>query len=310
MKVKPLFLIAILGILFGLFSVYIYNQKIVSQAPVAINYNPYEQGIYASGIVESLQDSGSNVNMYPDVTGKVTQVYVKAGQTIKKGDPLLAIDNSIQLEIVAKDLAQVQYANTNEINLEKQLEKIRKSYLLDSKSVSINALDTAIYAVKMAEENIAAAKAQYLSDVALLDKYVMRSSIDGVVLSISSSVGDYISPLGSYDPYTQSTEPTVQMGVISPYMQVRAYVDEILVPNLPDPSKLEATMFIRGLNNKAIPLAFIAIKPYVIPNIELSDERNERVDVRVLPIIFKFKKPDNMSIYPGQLVDVYLKGTA
>jgi HlyD family secretion protein len=27
-----------------------------------------------------------------------------------------------------------------------------------------------------------------------------------------------------------------------------------------------------------------------------------------LPIIFKFKKPEDINIFPGQLVDVYLKG--
>jgi len=95
---------------------------------------------------------------------------------------------------------------------------------------------------------------------------------------------------------------------MTPYLQVRAYVDEILVPNLPDPSKLEATLFVRGLINRSVPLEFSSLQPFTIPNIELSDERNERVDVRVLPIIFRFEKPSDINLFPGQLVDVYIKG--
>jgi HlyD family secretion protein len=38
----------------------------------------------------------------------------------------------------------------------------------------------------------------------------------------------------------------------------------------------------------------------------LSDQRTERVDVRVLPIIFRFERPKDIDVYPGQLVDVYI----
>ena len=39
--------------------------------------------------------------------------------------------------------------------------------------------------------------------------------------------------------------------------------------------------------------------------IELSNQRQERVDLRVLPVIFRFEKKD-APVYPGQLVDVYI----
>ena len=64
-------------------------------------------------------------------------------------------------------------------------------------------------------------------------------------------------------------------------------------------------MFIRG-TNISIPLEFVRIQPYVSPKIELSDERLERVDVRVLPVIFRFPRPKDVPVYPGQLVDVYV----
>ncbi len=48
------------------------------------------------------------------------------------------------------------------------------------------------------------------------------------------------------------------------------------------------------------------MQPVVSPKIELSDERQELVDVRVLPVIFRFASPKNLNVYPGELVDVYV----
>ena len=48
------------------------------------------------------------------------------------------------------------------------------------------------------------------------------------------------------------------------------------------------------------------MQPYVSPKVELADQRQERVDVRVLPVIFCFTKPKDLNPFPGQLVDVYI----
>jgi HlyD family secretion protein len=64
-------------------------------------------------------------------------------------------------------------------------------------------------------------------------------------------------------------------------------------------------MFIRG-SKTSIPLQYVRIEPYVSPKISLSDERQERVDLRVLPVIFRFKPGDGPQVYAGQLVDVYI----
>jgi HlyD family secretion protein len=86
---------------------------------------------------------------------------------------------------------------------------------------------------------------------------------------------------------------------------VRCYVDEILVHRPPDAAKMSGTMNIQGTDIK-IPLTFQQLRPYVSPKIELADQRQERVDVRVLPVIFRFHKPTSLNVYPGQLVDVYI----
>jgi HlyD family secretion protein len=100
-------------------------------------------------------------------------------------------------------------------------------------------------------------------------------------------------------------DPVLVLGSPQDRLNVRCYVDEILVPRIPDPSRMKAQLSVRGSEVK-IPLQFIRMQPIVSPKIELSDQRQERVDVRVLPIIFRLEKPTGLNLYPGQLVDVYI----
>jgi HlyD family secretion protein len=360
MKVKKLFVIAIIGIVVAMLSAWFYNVKVKSLAPLSVNYNPYEQGVYASGIIESLQQQGANINIFPEVSGKVMYIVAHDGQKLKKGDLILRINASVQSEIVKKDAAlvkaakslldelkaeprkeilavskaQLDAAKANLVNVQAQLEKIKKAYCLDKQSVSKNVLDNAINAVKIAQENLKVARTQYLltkagawsydisnqesqlqaairtyeADKALLEKHNIKAPIDGVILRINTAVGSYVSPQGVYDTYSQTMTPITEMGATEDYMAVRCFLNEILTPRLPEPKDMVGQMFIRGNGNNAIPLEFERIQPYTIPNIELSAERAERVDVRVLPIIFKFKKPKDVNVYAGQLVDVYIRG--
>ena len=64
-------------------------------------------------------------------------------------------------------------------------------------------------------------------------------------------------------------------------------------------------MFVRG-TDISVPLTFVRVQPFVTPKIELSNERTEKVDLRVLPVIFRFTPPTETTVYAGQLVDVYL----
>jgi HlyD family secretion protein len=68
---------------------------------------------------------------------------------------------------------------------------------------------------------------------------------------------------------------------------------------------MKAQMSVRGSNVK-FELEYVRTQPIVSPKIELSNQRQERVDVRVLPIIFKLKPLQGANLYPGQLVDVYI----
>ncbi|HLN48185.1 MAG TPA: HlyD family efflux transporter periplasmic adaptor subunit, partial [Steroidobacteraceae bacterium] len=227
--------------------------------------------------------------------------------------------------------AQVVNAKASLKNADDQLAKVERAYSVEPKSVSRDALDNARNAVKIAATNLDVVEKQYAlikagawtydiqnqekqyialskayaSSAALLSKYTIRAPADGVVRSIQAAVGSYVSPQGAYDSYTQGMNPLIVMGAPEDHLHVRAFIDEILIDRLADPAKLTAQLFIRG-TDKHVPLTFVRVQPFVSPKIELSDERQERVDVRVLPVIFSFGNSKDLNVYPGQLVDVYV----
>ncbi len=234
-------------------------------------------------------------------------------------------------EVLEVSKAQLEYARANLKTAEVQLEKLQKSYDMDPKSVSKDNLDNAINAAGAAKANLEVAARNYdltkagawsydiqnqerqyiaLSNTyeagrALLAKYIIKAPADGVILSIKAAVGSYISSQGVYGTYTEDLNPIIVMGNPENNLAVRCYVDEILVHRLPDASKMRAQMFIRGTTIR-IPLEYVRVQPYVSPKIQLSNQRTERVDVRVLPVLFRFEKPADVQMYPGQLVDVYI----
>jgi HlyD family secretion protein len=358
MKTKMIFILSAIGILGGIVTA-IFSAMAEPAQPPAFNppANPYSSGIYAEGIVESVQTSGENINMYPEVPGTVKEILVTEGQQVRKGMPLLLIDPSIQKATTGqqKSAAQASHAMLEELKAEPrkenldvaeaqvvsaqaalktatdELSKQQAAYEIDPRSISKDALDSAINTAAVAQANLEVARKQrdltkagawtfdiqnqerqynaleksYLASSALLAKYTLRAPTDGIVLTIGTIVGNYVSPQGAYETYTQGMNPVLVLGTPQTNLHVRCYIDEILVPRLPPSSKVKAQMTIRGTNVK-VPLNFVRVQPFVSPKIELSDERQERVDVRVLPIIFSFEKPKDVNLYPGELVDVYI----
>ncbi len=354
---KVIFGLSILGVLAGLIGAYLFGIQRKPQSPAFPPISsPYASAIYADGIIESDQSNGSNINVYPEVSGPITSVLVHEGQQVSAGTVLLTIDDSIQkavtlqlrlqsdaavalldelkaeprMETLAIAGAQVGLAEAVLRTSADQRDKDRASFAIDPKSISRDVLDTAEDAAVQAGAALEVARRQYeltkagawsydvanqekqceaLSQAfkaadALLQKYSIRAPIDGVVLSLYAAVGSTVSPQGAFDPYTSGFDQIAILGPPQEYLQVRCFVDEILISRLPSKWHIRAEMSVTGSSIK-VPLEFVRVQPYVSPKIELSDQRQEKVDLRVLPVIFRFQKQD-IPVYPGQLVDVYI----
>jgi HlyD family secretion protein len=358
MRNKIIFALSIIGVLAGLYSAYYFGIERRAQPPLFKPVtNPYETAIYANGIIESDQPGGSNINIYPEVSGPITHILVHEGQKVTAGTPLVSIDDSVQratteqlksqaeaaLELLKELKAQprketleiartqVELAESNLKVARDQYDKRHASYEIDPKSISKDILDTAEDTVSQATAALDVARKQYdltkagawaydianqekqynalnqayKASNALLQKYSIKAQADGVILAVNASPGSYVSSQGAFNAYTQGNDPIIVMGASQDHLAVRCYVDEILVSRLPSPEHIRAEMSVRGTDVK-VPLKFVRVQPYVSPKIELSNQRQEKVDLRVLPVIFSFQKKNLSMIYPGQLVDVFI----
>ena len=335
-RTKLLFFIAGVGFACGVAGAWLAAERHPAQKPVFTPAaNPFAQGIYATGMVESYQDNGANINLYPEVSGTVVAIPVKEGQRVTRGETLLQLDASVQAALAAQQQAQAEAARATLDELkaqprpenlkvaaaqvaqaeaglktvQDQLDKLQRSFAVEPRSISREAMDDAVNAVRNAQAGLEVARRQYeltragawaydvrseerqyaalskayAASAALLEKYTVRAPVDGVVLSIGASVGSYLTPQGVYATYTQGMAPAVVMGGGSERLAVRCYVDEILVQRLPAAARIKARMTIRG-TDVSVPLQF----------------------VRVLPVLFSFVPPAGREIYLGQQVDVYI----
>ncbi len=63
--------------------------------------------------------------------------------------------------------------------------------------------------------------------------------------------------------------------------------------------------YLRGNNQVSLPLRFVRFEPYVIPKVSLTGAPGERVDTRVMQVIYSISGGD-LPIKPGQQMDVYI----
>lgn len=358
MKNRVLFGLSAAGVAGAMTGAWLSGQVPAAQPPLfQPARNPYAASIYTSGIVESAQANGQNINIYPEVAGTVRRVLVREGETVAAGTPLLMVDDAVQAATVAQQKAQMEaagallaelraqprreslavaqaqleQAGANLRTAQDQFAKQRRSYDIEPRSVSMDALDNArnalgaasaardvaarqldltragawTYDIRNQARQFEAATRAYQAGSALLARYTVRAPVDGVVLALNTAAGAYVSPQGVYDSYTHGADPAVVMSAGQGELAVRCFIDEILISRLPPAERMLAQMQVRGSDIR-IPLRFDRVQPYVSPKIQLSNGRQERVDLRVLPVIFRFAPRAGVRVYPGQLVDVYI----
>jgi len=67
-----------------------------------------------------------------------------------------------------------------------------------------------------------------------------------------------------------------------------------------------ARAHLKGDPSVEFELEFVRVEPYVIPKVSLTGASTERIDTRVLQVIFTLKRPDHPPLYVGQQVNVFI----
>ena len=267
---------------------------------------PYQAAIGARGIVESL---GENVHISPLVSGVVEEVYVKVGDQVKKGDPLFRVDSRAARAAVASREAEIPVLTARlaeaEANLAEKQDFLERVTKLGSKNVaSEEEVRRANFQHRAAAALQARAAAELQQGKVLLaeaqtdlDLTLVAAPSNGEILQDNIRSGEHASP--------NTMMEAILLGDTSA-LQLRADVDEDSAwrvrPGAP------ATAYIKGTRDKPIPLTFVRVEPYILPKKSLTGESTERVDTRVLQVIYTFPAPKT-PIYVGQQMDVFIDGT-
>lgn len=287
------FLLALCGIAFSVFMIDQGRQ----QPPTPSNYfpppqPPYEHYIAGEGILESLDQNISIGTPFPEL---VTHVYVNAGDRVTKCTPLFKLDTR-QLEANLKtERAKIEVARVELANASLTFSYFEK--LKNKNAVSQKEYTQAYYAKAHAQATLnAAAAAAHQIEVNIKRSTVVAPS-DGVIIQQNIHAGETV----NLNPFNNI--PLMLFGNTTT-MQVRANIAEEdawrIYPGAP------ATAYVKGNSALSIPLTFSYIEPFVVPKEQLTGADIERVDTRVLQVIYICEK-NGHPIYVGQLLDLYIE---
>jgi RND family efflux transporter MFP subunit len=272
--------------------------------PVAPPGKPYAQTVAATGILEAQSE---NVAVGVPVSGLVMEMPVQVNQKVEKGDLLFLIDDRELAAQMVRQEAAVEVARAGigvqQANLAKaqdQLDRVKS--VPDSRALSVDEIRSRESEVSIGKAQLLAAEAELASALAevkqtqiLKQRLRVTAPRDGVILQVNVRAGEYATNLPN--------SPVMVLGDLDT-LQVRADVDEQNATRI-RPGQA-ATAYIKGDTKNPIPLAFLRVEPYVIPKVSLTGSSTERVDTRVLQVIYKMERPEELPVYVGQQVDVYI----
>jgi multidrug resistance efflux pump len=302
----------------------------------------FQNQVGAIGLVEA---SSENIAISLPVPGLVTRVNVKAGDRVGKGQRLFSLDDrDLRAELKLREStlelanarlarlvsaprpeeippaqARVEEAEAQLSDAKVQLEIIesvrdkrairgedleRRKRAVDAAAARADEARAALDLIRagawskdidVAKAEVAQAQSQVERVRADLERLSVTAPINGTILRSNLRAGEYASagPLA---------EPLMILGSVD-RMHVRAEVDERDASRVLPGAQVVAS--VRGDTERRYKLQFIRFEPYVIPKRNLSGNSGERVDTRVLQVIYALEQ--NAPVRAGQQMDVLIE---
>lgn len=178
---------------------------VVKEAEITVNTAPAKiQDLVSSVSYSGIIRGQNEVYLMPKVSARVTGIYFQAGDPVRVGQTLIALDNSDFIAGVRQAEAGVAMAEAGQVNNALQAQSAqddlaRAQALFDAGAISDQQLELARLKYEAltsgsAEAAVAQAQAGLLAARTALDKCVITSPISGVVGSIALSLGDTANP--------------------------------------------------------------------------------------------------------------------
>lgn len=308
---------------------------------------PFKNTVAAAGLVEARTENLAIGTALPGVVLEVHVPQSEVGKFVEKGTPLFRVDDRhllAQLKYQQANLAaaeanlarldamprpeevpsleaKVRGAEANHRLMRDLAERMRS--LLERKAASaedftqrqINAevgmhqweqakADLALLKAgawhpdkAVSRAAIALAKAQIEQTQTEIERATVRAPIAGHILQVNVRPGEYVGTLPG--------QALVMMGDLSKY-HVRVDLDEHDIPRFQPGAPARA--YVRGHTGQELKLAFVRIERYVTPKRSLTGDNNERIDTRVLQVIYSLEG-NEQPIFVGQQLDVFIEAS-
>ena len=336
-------IISVLGIGLAVYLVYKQSRPAPNAPPSGQpTKSPFSNRVAGSGLVEPATEI---MNIGTSISGTVQSISVKEGQLLKKGDILFTIDQrdtmaqlgaaKAKLEVATRKVEQLKsMPRVEDVDRAKAIVAQRQSAVDDAtlrlqrlnavedqSAISANEKPTRMFELNLTTSRLAEAQSElaklmkgtYPEDLAVavaeakvadadvgmlqtdLAQSEVKAPIDGTVLRVNARAGEFAAA-GTL------REGLVVMGQLTP-LHIRVDVDELDAWRF-DP-KGKAVAVLRGGKIVEFPIEYVRTVPVVIPKRTLTGENSERIDTRVMEMIYRFQQ-DNPQVLPGQLLDVYI----
>jgi multidrug resistance efflux pump len=309
--------------------------------PIQPAENPFPNTVAGAGMVEPETE---NISIGSPVPGIVVEVAAKVGQRVEAGDPLFRLDDrQLRAELVVRRAAlddaqaeldrlkamprpeelpraeaQVREAKADWENWEQQWSRgenlvtqnaIPQEDFLVRKQSAIGARERYNRAVadfdllkagaweydkRIAAAAVEQAQSQVKQTETELDRLVVRALVEGEVLQVNVRPGEFVG--------APPDQPLVVLGNVS-QLHVRVDIDEYDIPRFMTDAAARATL--KGQPSEYFPLKFVRVEPYVVPKKSLTGDNTERVDVRVLQVIYAIDTRGKR-LFVGQQLDVFV----
>ena len=266
----------------------------------------FRRTVAAVGLIES---SSENIRIGSHLSGIVDEVAVRAGDDVAANAPLFRLETRHLRAALADADAALEVARTgvgvaeaNAGDMKQQLDLVLA--VRDKRAVSEDDVQRRRYAVATAEARLAQARAAVKAAEAdrdrvrvEIDRSTVRAPIAGTVLKVNVRAGEFASA-------GVVAEPLIILGNVKP-LYVRVDVDEHEAARVQ--AQAPAVAALRGDASIRSPLRFVRIEPLVIPKRSLTGDSSERVDTRVLQVLYQIERSDPR-FFVGQQMDVFIEG--
>jgi HlyD family secretion protein len=311
------------------------------QPPLAPPRSPFPSAVAGAGVVEAQTE---NISVGTPVPGVVVEVQVRVGQRVSAGQPLFRLDDRqsqaelkvqeaalaaarAELERLAQqprqeelpikeaavreaeanfamqeyELQRVQALRATGAAQDVEMQRIARAHSAAEAQLARVRAELALIRAgswefdrSVAQTGVAQAESRVAQVRTELDRLVVRALVDGDVLQVNVRPGEYVG--------TPAGQPLVVLGNVR-QLHVRVDIDEHDIPRFHKGAPAKAML--KGSPREEFALQFVRVEPFVIPKRSLTGDVVERVDTRVLQVIYAID-PRGQELYVGQQLDVFI----